>query len=129
MNQPSERKLTKKTDWLIIGAVLLVLFAFLLFPQFGGESKGGKAVISLDGSVISEIELRTAENGTFTLKEIPDVVFSIQDEQIAVLDGHCPDKICERTGYIGGAGESIICLPNRVIVQIEGESELDAIVR
>ena len=39
-----------------------------------------------------------------------------------------PDKLCVKQGEISKAGESIICLPNRIIVSVEGgeESGIDA---
>lgn len=129
MNQPQARKLTKKSDWLILGVVFIGLLLFMFLPQFFANGEQGTAVVSVDSKVVLKIDLKTAENGTFSIEELPNVVFSIESGAIAILDGDCPDKVCERTGYISRAGESIICLPNRVIIQIEGESEMDAIVR
>lgn len=129
MNQPQARKLTKKGDWLIIGTALVALLVILFLPQFGGDTESGKAVISVDGKTVSTIELNVAEEGEFQLEALPEVRFSIRNGKIAILNGNCPDHICERTGYINRAGESIICLPNRIIVQIEGNSSVDAIVR
>ena len=121
-----QRALSKKSDWLIIGAVLIVLCLLMFLPDLFAET-GKTAVISVDGTVIKTVDL-TAEEGEFRLKELPDVVFAVDNQKIAIVSVDCPDKLCERTGYIQNAGESIICLPNRIIVQIEGESEFDAVV-
>jgi hypothetical protein len=54
----------------------------------------------------------------------------IVDEKGAyVKDVICPDKICQKTGLISRAGQSIVCLPNKVVVYVEGkaESEIDGI--
>ena len=41
----------------------------------------------------------------------------------------CHDQVCVRTGTLTRAGQVAVCLPNRVILKIVGEtSEIDAIV-
>ena len=53
----------------------------------------------------------------------------IEDGKVSVADADCPDQLCVRQRSISGNGESIICLPHRLVVQIESEEErkLDAI--
>ena len=35
-------------------------------------------------------------------------------------DADCPDKLCEKTGKISKNGETIVRLPHRVVVEIQG---------
>ncbi|MGE5574203.1 MAG: NusG domain II-containing protein [Bacteroidota bacterium] len=42
------------------------------------------------------------------------------DGRARVSDSDCPDKVCVRTGWIERPGEAIVCLPNRVVVKIQG---------
>ncbi|HBE87040.1 MAG TPA: hypothetical protein DDW53_19330, partial [Lachnoclostridium sp.] len=39
----------------------------------------------------------------------------------SITEASCPDKVCVRTGKIHRSGELIVCLPNRVVITIEGE--------
>ena len=41
------------------------------------------------------------------------------------IDADCPDHICEMMGELSGDGLPIICMPHRLIIEIEG-GELDA---
>lgn len=52
----------------------------------------------------------------------------IQGGSVRVVDSPCPEKICIRTGSISRPGQTIACLPNRVIVVIRGGTgdEIDA---
>ena len=52
----------------------------------------------------------------------------IRDGSAFVREADCPDKLCVRTGAIRYEGESIICLPHRVVVAVEGgePGEVDA---
>ncbi len=38
---------------------------------------------------------------------------------IEILKAHCPDQVCVRTGFIQKAGQSIVCVPNEVIVSLQ----------
>ena len=51
------------------------------------------------------------ENGGFNQ-------FRIRDGAAAMLDADCGDHTCLRTGSISRTGESIVCLPHRLVLQI-----------
>lgn len=56
------------------------------------------------------------------LIEIKDYgMVSIKSKKVRVLSANCRDQICVHTKEISMEGESIICLPNRVIVEIRSE--------
>ncbi len=44
----------------------------------------------------------------------------IENEQVAILEADCPDKVCTEQGFIGKPGQSLICLPHKLQVQVEG---------
>lgn len=57
-----------------------------------------------------------------------NVLIEVKDSKIGFIQSDCQDKICIRTGFIDECGESAVCLPNKVAVQIEcAENEFDAI--
>lgn len=53
-----------------------------------------------------------------------------QDGQVQMIQSSCPDKICLRHRAVSATGETIICLPHKVVIEIIGEEEhsLDAVV-
>jgi len=59
----------------------------------------------------------------------------LHGQGIAVVESSCPDQICVQTGYINKAGQSIVCVPNQVILQLRlqedagGKGDIDAILR
>ena len=65
-----------------------------------------------------------------TLLMIPgpsgETTLRIQNKKVWVEKAPCPNKLCMRQGKISRPGESIICLPNRIVITIEGNL-LDAI--
>ncbi len=37
-----------------------------------------------------------------------------------ILEADCPDKVCIKDGMIIKPGQSLVCLPNKVVVEIKG---------
>jgi hypothetical protein len=42
----------------------------------------------------------------------------VRDGRVRMVDSACPDKLCVKTGWISSPGESIVCLPNRVVIEV-----------
>lgn len=53
----------------------------------------------------------------------------IKNGRVRVIEAHCPNKICEGMGWIDKAGDSIVCVPNRLVIKLigGGEGEIDGI--
>ncbi len=108
-------KLFYKRDILVILAVL-GLAALLWF--FVWQSEAGAVVkVSLDGETVKTAPLHN--NGEFTVGEIPGMVFAVENGQAFVARSDCPDKLCERMGRVSRAGQTVVCLPNRVVLTVE----------
>ena len=121
----------KKNDLILIGVLLVVALAAYFCMSFfqGDNTKNGVAVVTIDD----------AEYGRFPLVvdteeriEVPDGSYNllvIQDGKADVTEASCPDGICVNHRAISKQGQSIVCLPNKVVVEIENgeESDLDAV--
>lgn len=47
-------------------------------------------------------------------------IIEIRDRRVRVIESPGPRKICVRVGWMEAAGESAVCLPNQVVVRLEG---------
>lgn len=117
----------KKNDWILGGGIVLAAGMILLF-QLLSDSGGAKEVtISVDGDVF----------GTYSLEEDQTVEIGgtnrlvIEDGTARMEWADCPDQICVNHRPVSRNGESIICLPNEVVVSVKGgeEAELDGVVQ
>ena len=116
----------------IIVVILIIIAAFLTFliPRImnGGRS-GGVAVIMQEGEEICRYAL--SEDRTVTVQGADHGynLILISDGTVNVTDADCPDKLCVRQKSISKNGESIICLPHKLVILIESseESDLDAV--
>ena len=116
-----------KRDLILIGILLLTaLILFLLFKDKQRNEPDAVAVVTVDGTEIARYPL--SQDGTFVLNEGSNTLV-IENGEAWVSEANCPDKLCMGFGKISKNGEIIVCLPNRLIVMIEGgeASKIDAI--
>ena len=110
----------KKFDWILIAAVLaLALLIYGGWAIFHPSDGALYAIAELDGAEAGRFPL--AKDGTFTVDcgdgEYNRVV--VEDGYVFVSEATCPDKICVQTGKVNQAGDSIVCLPHRLVVRVE----------
>ena len=119
----------KKTDIALI--VLLLLFAGAFYFLFAGAGDAGKTVVvSVDGAVYTECPLSQDAVVTILMADgMHTNTLVVQDGETYMRYANCPDEICLRHRPIHLTGEMIVCLPNRIVVEISsGETEYDAVV-
>ena len=82
-------------------------------------------VVKVDGAVIKELPLN--QDAEFTVPGYQGGINSImiRNGSVLVSDADCPDKLCVKMGRINRAGETIVCLPHRVVVEIKMNSVSD----
>ena len=122
-------KLFKKNDLFLISGLLLVFLLIILV--LGLSKRTGSAVqVSVDGVVKETFPL--SENREYIIEgyDKGTNTLVIEDGKAWVKDTSCPDHLCEKMGKISSVGQSIICLPNRVVVEIVGDDapEYDAVI-
>lgn len=110
-----------RREKIIIFAVAAVCLVCSVIFVFIPKKSGSYAVISLNGETVMKKSL--SDEGTFTVPQIPNMEFEIADGGVRVKSSDCPDKICVKTGLVSHEGMSAVCMPNRVIVTVEGTDE------
>lgn len=110
---------------LFSAAVIVIALAAYFLMQ--GKERGTVAVVSFEGEAVAEIPLD--RDGVYPLEGF-DMELTVKNGEICVSMSDCPDKICEKTGFISGTGQSIVCLPNRISVRIisNTENEIDVVL-
>jgi len=109
----------KKAD--IILTVSLLLAALLLggFLLFGRE-QGQTVEVHIDGKLYTTVMLSQPQTITIDEKSAHCVI-EIEDGSVRMISSDCPDQLCVHQGAIHKAGESIICLPQRIVIEIKGK--------
>lgn len=119
-----------KRDFIAVAIVIILSAAGFLLLNLG-HAQGREVVITADGS----------EYGTYTLSddkviEIKSDVGSntvvIENGSVYMKDADCPDRYCVKQGKVIGSGDSIICLPHKLVVGVkssDGENTIDAVAK
>ena len=130
------RNKINKYDIALIITIIAVNIFILIYGSFNTVDKGQKiAYVYSDNKLVGEYTLTENYKTEFTV-DIGSGRYNtvhIEDGKVWIHDATCPDKICLNQGKISHDGELIVCLPNKLLVQIkdnqESEDELDIIVK
>ncbi|MGL4774426.1 MAG: NusG domain II-containing protein [Clostridium sp.] len=122
----------KKWDIIIIIFLLVISFTpeIVLGAKLKSQYNNTYAQITIAGNLYKNIPL-SAHKG----EDIFEVnskygknIVIVKDDQIAMIEATCPDYVCLEPGFIKKPGKSIVCLPNRVMIEIKGDSEEEIIL-
>ncbi|AJS61045.1 NusG domain II-containing protein [Paenibacillus sp. IHBB 10380] len=128
----------KRGDLLIITIVVAVALFFLV-PRWLPENDSEKshipltADITVDGEFYKTVTL-TKEEQNYDIKTARGHnILKVHDYGVEMYDADCPDQVCLSFGFITKSKQSIICLPHRVMVEINGIQDVgdepDAVVQ
>ena len=117
-----------KSEFLAIGMVAVIaIFVSIIFWTSVGAEEGSMLSVYQEGALIKEFSLDS--DVEFVIEGDYKNVITIKDGKAAITESDCPGTDCVHSGWIHEAGRSIVCLPNRVELRIEGTSEVDFVVR
>ena len=116
----------KRKDCMLILFVLCAAGCIFLVQRCLSERGAGSVVVHVDGEITGIYDL--AEDGEIPVNDGTNLL-EIKDGEVSMTRADCPDQICVHPRAISADGESIICLPNRVVVEITAgkENPLDAV--
>lgn len=128
MRKFEKMPLFARADIIIILLVALLALASVLFV-FGGNGSPKYVCVKLNGIITAEYSLEKTGEYEIIGENGITLTLVIEKNGVSVKHAECPDKLCEKTGWISGAGQSIICLPAKISISLEGSSEeIDAAV-
>ncbi|WP_313756305.1 NusG domain II-containing protein [Tissierella sp.] len=115
-------RLTKGDKLLIIIIILISLVSLGFIKNNAINHKEKYISIQVDGKEYKKIIFDKSVIG----KTIPiETKFGynlveIGEDKVRVIEADCPDKIDVLQGYISKPGEIIVCLPNKLVIEIKG---------
>ena len=118
-----------KADFLVLGVIFIAALLTWVIPMIRNDRTGSDVIVLRDGKEIGRYSL--SEDDIFTIwgdDESYNLIL-VNDGAAKVTDADCPDKLCVRQRSISKNGESIICLPHKLVITIDSpeESDLDAV--
>ena len=127
MTAGRKRNRLKAGDFVIIGitAALAVFFSYrYFFSSYGGTrvditAPSYRSSLPLDEDRVVEVP------GPLGITEVV-----VEDGEVWVSESPCRQKICIKMGHKHRVGDQIVCIPNRVLVEVVGKKErIDGVAR
>lgn len=115
-----------KSDIKLVSILLFVSIIGVVCFRFFSK-KGNSAYVYHDGNLILTIDL-SIDNDYVVDGDLGDVFIVVRDGKIKVEDETSPLHLCSLQGFVSGSNESIVCLPNKIVINL-GDSDLDAVVK
>ncbi|MEJ2639171.1 MAG: NusG domain II-containing protein [Desulfosarcinaceae bacterium] len=130
----------RKTRWswldLIIAAGIVLFSLYWLVARTQPQGTLKTAVIYKDGVVIERVSLAAGEERRSEERRIDlaphgvAMVVAVRQGRVRVVSSDCQQQICVRKGWVGRAHDPIICIPNRITIEVTGtDPRYDAISR
>ncbi len=109
---------------LIAFSVLSILFTNIIFAKKTAD----EVIIEVDGAEYGRYPLYEKNGKILDVKtKFGYNKIEILNGKVRILDTDCPDRLEVKSGFIDSSGEMLVCLPNRVVVRIGGEKDVDKV--
>lgn len=116
----SEKKPLKWRNDLILAGVILTLATVFLAVFFFTGKEGEFATVSVNGDRLYNFSLQENLEKSIITQNGENVIV-INNGEVSVSSADCPDKICVAHRPISKTGETIVCLPHKIVVEITEE--------
>lgn len=109
----------KKAD-IFLGIALIILCLTLSFALAQSDVSPKFVRVTVGSELYGTYDL--SQNQDITIKKNGHTnVIQILNQQVKMIESDCKNQVCVEQGRIEQVNQSIVCLPNHVIVTIEGE--------
>lgn len=114
----------------LILAIGLIAIGFAMsFFIVTGQDEGTVVVATVDGETYGTYSLKEDRKVTIE-KEARTNTFEIKDGRVSMIRSTCHNHDCIREGAMSSTGETIVCLPNKVILEVKGgEEDFDVVAK
>lgn len=116
---------TKKRDTVLAAVLLILGVTGVLIVKYGLKS-GNIADVYIDDKLVQTIDMSVDDEYTFQTDKGSNTV-EVRNGAVSMKSADCPDKVCVRMGTKNRNGETITCLPHKLVIEVHGgqEQEVD----
>ncbi len=119
-----------KREWLIVGGLAALAVLLLLFQHLAYGSQVRHLTVHQDGELVKKLELTPSTDGEIRIplgEETATVQIRQGRARMLPLPEHlCPHGICSGLGWIEKPGQTIVCVPNRIVVAVHGAQKTES---
>lgn len=126
----SKLKRKHRNDW-ILAAVMLFMAAVGFIVYQTAKEKGSYVAVIQEGEETHWFSLEEDQEFRIELKTGEYNLLCIEDGKAYMKNADCPDQICVHHQAISNVGETIVCLPHKVVLKViadDGSQEIDMVI-
>lgn len=116
-----QKKIKNSKKEILFISLVLFIGAAILIRIYGKKQEAGIVLVQVDGKRIETFSLSTSTVYKIKSKDGSNLLH-IENGSVWLEEADCPDQICVHTGKIKYVGQSIICLPHKVVIEIKEKS-------
>lgn len=115
-----------KADLILMAAIVIIGLGISIFLA-AGSHQGNKVEITKDGKLWGTYSLDGEHK--ITIRDGKELnVVKISGGKVTMESANCKNQVCVHHSPVSRTGESIVCLPHKIVVTIKGEdNEYDTI--
>lgn len=118
----------KRKNDLVLILLMLVIgvlgVAVIIYIQ-REDTISGEALVTIDGKEYGRFPLDEDRVEHIQVSESSYNILEIRDGHADITDASCPDSVCVNHWKVSKKNQSIICLPNKLVVTIVNGAESD----
>lgn len=113
----------KRADFILVAVTVAVAGVLLVLLYGVNNASGAYMQIEIDGAVTETLSLDTDTAFEIITDGGGRNLLVIENGSAKVTEANCPDGICKNHAEIHRNGETIICLPHRVVITVVNEAD------
>jgi hypothetical protein len=111
----------KKAD-IALFFIILILGLAVSFLSLRGNSDGNKVIVTVNGEIYGTYDLSKNQVIEVSQNDHTNNI-TIKDGTVSMSYSDCKNQTCVNTGSISQTKDTIACLPNKVLIEIENTSQ------
>lgn len=123
-------KLTRTDTIIILILLALTVWSFNANSYFFKADSGSTASVYIDGKLTYKIDLSINKKYHVPVPNGAAEV-EVSSGKLYIKKSPCPRQICMHQSPISNEGESLICVPNSMVIKIDGDADknLDSVTK
>lgn len=119
--------MTRGDKILAIGIVVVSVLLMAFFRTTLDQTKATYVSVQYNGEEIRRISLDSSLEGReYPIEtELGYNIIEMGDGRVRVIEADCRDQIDVHQGWISKTGETLVCLPHRLVIEIKGGVDTD----
>lgn len=109
-------------DFILAAGILIFSFGSLVSSRNPDRESRKKVLVYENNKVIKEINIISPKAENYYFKD-NRIQLEINERKVRILKSDCPRKICVHTGWIESPAQTIVCIPNKLLIEITSISQ------